>query len=349
VRVHATVRLGVSAGIAATAVALLCSVPRSVGTSWASVLGAFEALPVLTLAVLAALWIAGLTCNSVALAASLPGLTTRRALMLSLSGSAVANLLPLGGAAGVGLNYAMSRSWGFSRKSFAAYTVTTNVVDVAAKLAVVAAASAILLVGGDAALLHGGATTALEALLVLPVVAAVLLHQPSAARLGGALDRVAGVVARVIRRPLRLGLQERLPHLTAATVNLIQRRWGRLALGTVSYAGLQVLLLWACMHAAGLDLDLVSLAGAYAVDRLLTLLPLTPGGLGLVEGGMAAALTALGAASEPAVLGVVLYRAFTYLAEIPVGGLTAVVWTLRRRHSDRSLTEAPQVPAEVTT
>jgi uncharacterized membrane protein YbhN (UPF0104 family) len=49
------------------------------------------------------------------------------------------------------------------------------------------------------------------------------------------------------------------------------------------------------------------------------------------------------------VLGVVLYRAFTYLAEIPVGGLTAVVWTLRRRHSDRSLTEAPQVPAEVTT
>ena len=96
---HATVRLGVSAGIAATAVALLFSVPRSVGTSWASVLGAFAALPVLTLAVLAALWIAGLTCNSVALAASLPGLTTRRALALSLSGSAVANLLPLGGAA----------------------------------------------------------------------------------------------------------------------------------------------------------------------------------------------------------------------------------------------------------
>jgi uncharacterized protein (TIRG00374 family) len=341
--VHATVRLGVSAGVAAAAVALLVSVPASVGTSWTNVLGALEALPVLTLAVLALLWIAGLTCNSVALAASLPGLTTRRALTLSLSGSAVANLLPLGGAAGV----AMTQSWGFSRKSFATYTVTTNVFDVASKLAVVAAASAILLVGGDAALLHQGATTALEALLVLPVLGAVLLHQPSAARLGRALDRLAGAVGSVIRRPLRTRLHERLPHLSAATVGLIQRRWGRLAVGTVSYAGLQVLLLWACMHAAGLDLGVASLAGAFAVDRLLTLLPLTPGGLGLVEGGMAAALTALGAASEPVVLGVVLYRAFTYLAEIPVGGLTAMVWTLRRRRRNRSSAPQPPVPAEV--
>jgi uncharacterized protein (TIRG00374 family) len=337
----------VSAGVAAAAVALLVSVPASVGTSWASVLGALEALPVLTLAVLALLWIAGLTCNSVALAASLPGLTTRRALTLSLSGSAVANVLPLGGAAGVGLNYAMTRSRGFSRKSFATYTVTTNVFDVASKLAVVAAASAILLVGGDVALLHQGATTALEALLVLPVLGAVLLHQPSAARLGRALDRLADAVGTVIRRPLPTRLHERLPHLSAATVGLIQRRWGRLAVGTVSYAGLQVLLLWACMHAAGLDLGVASLAGAFAVDRLLTLLPLTPGGLGLVEGGMAAALTALGAASEPVVLGVVLYRAFTYLAEIPVGGVTAMVWTLRRRHRNRSSSPQPPVPAEV--
>jgi uncharacterized protein (TIRG00374 family) len=341
------VRIGLSAGVAVAAVALLASVPGSVGTSWTGVLGAFEGLPVLTLAVLAVLWIAGLTCNSVALAASLPGLTTRRALTLSLSGSAVANLLPLGGAAGVGLNYAMTRSWGFSRTSFAAYTVTTNIVDVASKLAVVAAASAILLVGGDAALLHHGATTALEALLVLPGLGAVLLHQPSAARFGRALDRLAAAVALVVRRPLRTSLQERLPQLSAATVGLIQRRWGRLAVGTVSYAALQVLLLWACMHAAGLDLDAASLAGAFAVDRLLTLLPLTPGGLGLVEGGMAAALTALGAASEPVVLGVVLYRAFTYLAEIPVGGLTAMVWTLRRRRADSPSPARPPVSAEV--
>jgi uncharacterized protein (TIRG00374 family) len=345
--VHATVRLGLSAAVAAAAAALLVSVPGSVGTSWASVLGAFKGLPVLTLAVLAVLWIAGLTCNSFALAASLPGLTTRRALTLSLSGSAVANVLPLGGAAGVGLNYAMTRSWGFSRTSFATYTVTTNVFDVASKLAVVATASGILLVGGDAALLHRGATTALEALLVLPVLGVALLHQPSAARLGRGLDRLAAAAGSVAHRPLQTGLHERLPRLAAATVDLIQRRWGRLAVGTVSYAGLQVLLLWACMHAAGLDLDVASLAGAFAVDRLLTLLPLTPGGVGLVEGGMAAALTALGAASEPVVLGVVLYRAFTYLAEIPVGGLTAMVWTWRRRHPGGP-TVQPSVPAEVS-
>ena len=332
---RARVRFAVSTGVAAAALGLLVAVPSSVGTSWTSVLGAFQGLPVLTLGVLATIWMAGLACNSLALTASLPGLTTRRALTLSLSGSAVANLLPLGGAAGVGLNYAMTRSWGFSRRSFATYTVTSNVFDVGSKLTVVAAASTILLVGGDVPVFHAGATAALEALVVLPLLGVLLLHRRSAARLGRVLDWLAAAAGRLIRRPLRTGLHERLPALSTATLALIQRRWGRLTLGTVSYAALQAVLLWECMHVAGLDLDAASLAGALAVDRLLTLLPLTPGGLGIVEGGMAAALTAMGAASGPAVLGVVLYRAFTYLAEIPVGGATAMLWSLRRRHADR--------------
>jgi uncharacterized protein (TIRG00374 family) len=173
------------------------------------------------------------------------------------------------------------------------------------------------------------------------------MHQPTAARFGRLLDRLSAGAGRVLRRPLQTRLQQRLPLVSAATVSLIQRRWGRLAVGTVAYASLQTVLLWQCLHAAGLDLDATSLAAAFAVDRILTLLPVTPGGLGLVEGGMAAALTALGAASEPVVAGVLLYRAFTYLAEIPVGGLTAMVWTLRRRHVDRAAPSLPPVPVEV--
>ena len=39
----------------------------------------------------------------------------RRALALNLGGSSVANVLPFGGAAGIGINYAMLRSWGYDR------------------------------------------------------------------------------------------------------------------------------------------------------------------------------------------------------------------------------------------
>ena len=181
---------------------------------------------------LAVLWIAGLTCNSVALAASLPGLTTRRALTLSLSGSAVANVLPLGGAAGVGLNYAMTRRWGFSAKSFAAYTVTTNVCDVASKLIVVASASAILLVGGQGVILHPGIAPALELLIALPVLGSVLLHQGSAAALGRALDRLVTAVGRLQNHRRRADLAHRLPRLSQMTTTLIRQRWRRLTVGT---------------------------------------------------------------------------------------------------------------------
>ncbi|MEZ5191932.1 MAG: hypothetical protein R2734_05130 [Nocardioides sp.] len=50
------------------------------------------------------------------LRAALPGLSMRRALTLSLTGSAVANVLPVGGAAGIVLNHRMTRSWPRQRR-----------------------------------------------------------------------------------------------------------------------------------------------------------------------------------------------------------------------------------------
>jgi putative heme transporter len=79
-----------------------------------------------TLVGLAAVWIAGLWAHSFVLAASLPGLTKRRALTLSLTGSAVANVLPLGGAACTGLNFAMTSRWGFSPSAFAGFLTVTQ-------------------------------------------------------------------------------------------------------------------------------------------------------------------------------------------------------------------------------
>jgi len=88
----------VLSGLATAALVVL--LPRAVGATWSevgAVLGRVSAGAVVALAVV---WIAGLWAHSFVLAASLPGLTKRRGLTLSLTGSAVANVLPLGGAAG---------------------------------------------------------------------------------------------------------------------------------------------------------------------------------------------------------------------------------------------------------
>src|SRR6266545_2867457 len=135
---------------AAVTVVLLWLVPRAAGTTWARVGNTFDQISAGNLAILAVLWITGLWCHSFVLGAALPGLTRRRALTLNLTGSAVANVLPLGGAAGIGLNFAMVRRWGFGAPSFAAFTTVTNVLDVGSKISVTAVACAVLMSRGDA-------------------------------------------------------------------------------------------------------------------------------------------------------------------------------------------------------
>jgi uncharacterized membrane protein YbhN (UPF0104 family) len=322
-------RVAASIALAVVAVSLVGMVPAAAGTTWTGVASTLQGVSFIDVALLAALWLGGLAANSTALAAALPGLTNRRALTLSLTGSAVANVLPLGGAAGIGLNYAMTRRWGFSRSSFAAYTTLTNVLDVATKLLVAAVAGATLLILGKSGLLGTEpAGLGLGALIAIPVLMGALLRARVAARVGHALDRLVAVGALVTRRPWRSSFHRTLPSLSRTTVALFRERWTALAAGSGGYVVAQLLLLGCCLHTVGVDLPAIYVLAGFAADRLLTLLPVTPGGVGVVEAGLTAALTTLNGPADGIAAGVLLYRGFTYLAEIPVGGAITAVWLL---------------------
>ncbi len=139
--------LAYGAGLLIGATALVALFPVISGAPWRNVWQTVADIPVGALGVLVALWAAGLLMHTVTLTAALPGLSHRRALLLSLTGSAVANVLPLGGAAGVALNYRMTRRWGFSAAGFASYTVVTNLWDVLTKLCLPVLVLPLLLAG----------------------------------------------------------------------------------------------------------------------------------------------------------------------------------------------------------
>lgn len=329
-------RLVASLGVVSSAVALVAWLPRHSGSSWREVGQVVADVPVPILAALGALWMAGLVASSVALAACLPGLPVRRALTLSLTGSAVANVLPLGGAAGVGTNYALVRSWGYRAGAFATFTVVTNLVDVATKVAVVGAAGGLVLATGHDALPGTLAATALAVAAVVLLGAALLLRRSTATGVGRRVDAAAARAGRLLRRPLRPRLEVRLPRLAGTSVVLLRRAWVRIVAGSTTYAVLQALLLAACFRACGLQAGVAMIAAAYATDRLLTLLPVTPGGVGLVETVLSATVLAWGAPAGPAVAGVLLYRALTYAAEVPVGGALLLGWLLSKAPRSRS-------------
>jgi uncharacterized protein (TIRG00374 family) len=65
---------------------------------------------------------------------------------------------------------------------------------------------------------------------------------------------------------------------------------------------------------------------AFAFVRLITALPITPGGLGVVELGLTAALIAAGGDRAEVAASVLLYRALTYLPPIPIGVALYLRW-----------------------
>src|SRR5881398_2178237 len=113
---------------------LVILLPKLTGADWDETTDRVAGVPLPQIWQLVAVWAAGLWLHTFVLRASLPGLGTRRALALNLGGSSVSNVLPMGGAAGVGLNYAMLRSWGYSRTQISAFTTVSNLVVATVKL-----------------------------------------------------------------------------------------------------------------------------------------------------------------------------------------------------------------------
>jgi uncharacterized membrane protein YbhN (UPF0104 family) len=68
----------------------------------------------------------------------------------------------------------------------------------------------------------------------------------------------------------------------------------------------------------------VGLLVAYGVAMLVGMVPISPGGLGIVEALLIPALIAMAAPQATAVLGVVSWRLFEYWAPIPLAGLSWV-------------------------
>lgn len=74
---------------------------------------------------------------------------------------------------------------------------------------------------------------------------------------------------------------------------------------------------------------------AYGLANVLAVIPITPGGLGVVEATLTTLLVGFGTPRGIATLGVVVYRLFQFWAPIPLGGVTYLSLQATRHHQSR--------------
>ena len=313
-------------------------VPKTVDISWRGLMPVLRAVHWPAILGLVVLWLLGLLVHSFVLTAAEPSLTHRRALTLNVTGSAVANVVPLGGVAGVELNRRMMQAWGIGGRGFTGYTFLTNLWDVGSKLLLPVVAVLALAHAGEAvaAPLRLAALAATIGFTGIAGFAALLMLSPRHTRLvARTAERILRPGLRLIGRDQGLDVVGTLLDIRRDCADLVASGWLRMSLGILGYVGLQGLLLGVCLHLTGSGNTWVEVFAGFALERMLTIVPITPGGVGVADLGLIGVLLALGGDPTGVAAGAVLYRAFIFAVEIPVGGGTLGVWLLGRRLAAR--------------
>jgi uncharacterized membrane protein YbhN (UPF0104 family) len=194
-------------------------------------------------------------------------------------------------------------------------------------------ALALLAATGDVG--RGLATAAAAGVAVLAgaiATFAVLLRSPRhAALVGAAAARAVRPLLRLFRRSGPRGWSDRAVGLRAEIIGLLRHRGARITVTTVvSHLSLFLLLLVALRHVGVSEAEVgwTKVLAAFAFVRLLSAVPITPGGLGVVELGLTAALgSGLPDATQNSIAAAVLvYRALSWFVPIPLGIGCWVFW-----------------------
>ncbi|AKU18789.1 hypothetical protein VV02_09615 [Luteipulveratus mongoliensis] len=277
----------------------------------------------------------GLWLYTFTLTGSLPGLSHSKALMMNVAGSSVGNLLPGGGAAGVGVTYLFGRTWGFSRLSISTSIIVSGVWNVLARVGLPFLGIAMLSLDETAlpkSVRRGALVGGIGGLIVLLAFIAMLVSEKWAGRFGVFLDKHIGHwIARLRRGPKkgqRVDMKAVLQNQRVRLASVTKTGWFPMTVGVTGFLGIYFVLFWRTMAAVGVDIPTPKLFAAYAIGRLLTAVGVTPGGLGITEAGTLTVLVAWGADKPAAAAGVLLFAIFTHIFEVPLGALGWLGWWL---------------------
>ena len=319
-----------------TVIMFLFVVPAVSGSHYSAIWEQITTLSIAGLSMLTGIWALAVLAYSGVMVNCLPGLRRRQAITVNLAGSAVSNVVPFGGAVGVGATYAIDMSWGFSPPTVTLSILVSGVWNVFVKLALPVIAVVLLLTTGrDTGQLVIPAVLGVAALIsAIGVLALIMRSEALAVRVAALGQRLLGPLTRRISRLASIDIERSVLDFRRHSIGLLRRHWALITMWVVLFNLIQYLLLLACVRSIGLDtheLGWIEVFAAFAFARLLETIPITPSGVGFVETGAAATLISFGGHAEAATAAVFLFRGFTYLLEIPTGAIAWGVWASMRR------------------
>ena len=269
--------------------------------------------------------------------AALPGLGYRQGSVLTLASTSSTYIAPGGAAVGMATSYAMLRGWGFKGRPVTIAVAVTGVWNQFAMLGFpLIALAALTLQHEQDSLLQTVALIGLAVFVVAVGAFAAGLSTPRLARrVGDLAARVSNAGLRLVRRAPVTWDGKSFVKFRNETVRLLVRRWHVLTLATLAGQLTVFVLMLASLRVCGVsagDVTFIEAFAAWSLARLLGSLPITPGGLGIVEVGLTTALVGFGGHNADVVAAVLIYRFLSIVPTLLLGLLAAATW---RRHNPK--------------
>jgi putative heme transporter len=253
----------------------------------------------------------------------------RKMNLVTLASNAIATSVPAGVALAEGYTYSQYRRLG-ARASVAAWAELASGALAFAALAAVALAGAAI-AGGTA---EGILLPLLSVVVAGSFAAAALFRHPHI--LIAAIDWIESHVGRHLGQLVAMAaksvrdISHELSHVHPSIPTWMTAFW----LSAVNWL-LDVVSLAFAFKAVGGAVPWGAVLLAFAGSKVVSSIGITPGGLGIVEGGLVAVFVAYGVNGSTAVAAVVVYRALTFVGLVGLGWVAAGALAVEARRGAR--------------
>ncbi len=257
--------------------------------------------------------------------------------MSQLAGNAFNRVTPGGGATGTALQARMLADAGISGTTAASALALQSVLLSAVVVAMPLLALPAIIFAGTS--VPGNLTDGLwigagVCIVLVGVLAMLLGARAPVCWLGRNIERLINIARLRRGQPPLTGLAERLIDERDEVRQTLGAHWFAAVASAVGRWVFEYFALLLTLYAIGASPDIWLVFLAFIVASVLAMIPLTPGGLGFVEAGLAGTLVIAGIGGSKAVLATLVFRLVSFWLPMPVGA-AAGVW-FRRRYPRRN-------------
>jgi uncharacterized protein (TIRG00374 family) len=246
-----------------------------------------------------------------------------------LSGNAISLIVPGGAAFGAATQFRMLAASGNDPATAVAGLTAFSLLGIAGLLALPIFVLPAILAGTPIANgLQHAALLGLVAFVLFAGFGALVLTLDGPLRWAGHVIQAARNRMKRKAAPMH-GLADRLVFERNRIRAVLGKRWKAAVLLSSGRLAFDFGTLLACIRATGVKPNPSLVLLAYAVAGLLALIPITPGGLGIVEAGLSALLILAGVPGVDAVIATLAYRIISYWLPILVGPFAYLAFRLR--------------------